>query len=129
MRFVVLLLSTLAVSLSACTGSDSGAGPGGAEPLTAMRHAEVRVGLTEWTIATSRPSVAPGRITILVTNAGATVHDLVVRDSLGSWETPELRPGQQAGLVVRARAHETLDLWCSMPGHRAQGMRTTLSTR
>jgi hypothetical protein len=88
----------------------------------------VRVGLTEWTIVVSRTTVRPGRLVFLVTNTGATVHDLVVQDPQGTWHTPDLSPGQQTGLVVRARPRETLQLWCSMPGHRAQGMYTTITT-
>jgi hypothetical protein len=99
-----------------------------AHPPTPGRHADVRVGLTEWTIVASRSQVRPGRVSILVTNAGATVHDLVVRDRSGTWETPDLHPGEQVRLVVRAAPHDILQLWCSMPGHRAQGMHTTLSS-
>jgi hypothetical protein len=114
------------------TGCGSRAETGGEEmaarPLQADHHAAVRVGLTEWTIVVSQSRVPAGRLRLVVTNAGATTHDLVVRDSRGTWETPDLRPGEQTRLTVRAGPHETLQLWCSMPGHRAQGMHTTLTT-
>ena len=92
-------------------------------PATARR---IRVGLSEWTISTSSATVPSGRVTLVVTNAGGTEHDLVVRGRAGTWETPDLDPGQQSRLTVRGRAGETLHMWCSMPGHRAQGMHTTL---
>lgn len=88
---------------------------------------QVRVGLTEWSIEVSSSRVVPGRVRLVVTNAGATEHDLVVAGKLGSWSTHDLAPGQRARLVVRARGGEVLRLWCSMPGHRAQGMHTTLT--
>jgi hypothetical protein len=118
--------------LALLTGCDADADPAteavAVRPLPGGGPAQVRVGLTEWTIVVSRSEVPPGRLHLLVTNAGATMHDLVVRDSRGTWETADLRPGQRTGLTVRAGPHETLQLWCSMPGHRAQGMHTTLTT-
>ena len=87
----------------------------------------VGVGLTEWTIVVSRHRVSPGRVVLTVTNTGATQHDLVVQGRAGTWKTPVLNPGRQVTLVVHADAGETLALWCSEPGHRAQGMHTTLA--
>lgn len=86
----------------------------------------VRVGLTEWTIVTSDSEVRPGRVTLVVTNTGATEHDLDVQGRAGHWQTPVLDPGQRVTLTVRARPGETLALWCAEPGHRAQGMHTVL---
>ncbi|HEY3529703.1 MAG TPA: hypothetical protein VGK78_11170 [Nocardioides sp.] len=108
--------------------AETGGGELGTRPMSADHAAPVRVGLIEWTIVTSRSRVPAGRLTLVVTNAGTTVHDLVVRDGRGTWETPDLHPGQQTRLTVQAGPHETLQLWCSMPGHRAQGMHTTLTT-
>jgi hypothetical protein len=76
------------------------------------------------------PTVArAGRITLTVTNAGGTGHDLVVAGRDGSWATKELGPGQHTTLAVRGRAGERLHLWCSIPGHRLQGMDTHLPVR
>lgn len=97
-----------------------------------VEPAEVRgvgVGLTEWTIVVSRHRVSPGRVVLTVTNTGATQHDLVVQGRAGTWKTPVLNPGRQVSLVVHADPGETLALWCSEPGHRAQGMHTTLTVR
>jgi hypothetical protein len=89
----------------------------------------VRVGLVEWSITTSKHSVPPGAVRLRVTNAGGTVHDLEVQGVLGDWETPDLSPGEHAVLTVRGRAGETLRMWCTEPGHAADGMRTTLAVR
>lgn len=97
-----------------------------AQPVAEHAVSEVRVGLTEWTIVTSAPLVRPGRVRLVVTNTGATEHDLDVQGRAGRWETPVLDPGQRARLTVRARPGETLALWCAEPGHRAQGMHTVL---
>ncbi len=87
---------------------------------------QVRVGLTEWTVVVGAAAVVPGRVRLVVTNTGATEHDLVVRGRAGQWRTPVLDPGDQAALAIRTEAGEQLALWCDEPGHRAQGMHTTL---
>jgi uncharacterized cupredoxin-like copper-binding protein len=38
-----------------------------------------------------------------------------------------LRPGQQAVLRFQVAPGQRLHLWCSVPGHRAQGMQATLA--
>jgi hypothetical protein len=129
------LLGTLVVGLcglvclSGCSehGSDLGAAPASSHP-SRPAHA-LRVGLTEWTISLAPTVAAPGRVTLSVTNAGGTEHDLVVSGRDGSWATRDLAPGQRARLVVRGRAGERLHLWSSLPGQRLQGMDTHLPVR
>jgi NAD(P)-dependent dehydrogenase (short-subunit alcohol dehydrogenase family) len=124
-------LAAAGALLTALAGCGAEAEPGDQEVAAQVspgEHSPVRVGLTEWTIVVSRSHVPAGRLHLVVTNAGATIHDLVVKDSRGTWETPDLAPGERTRLTVRAGPHETLQLWCSMPGHRAQGMHTTLTT-
>ena len=118
-------LACLTLGLSGCGGPASSEATGASQ--APARH--VRVGLTEWNVAVSSARVLPGRVRLTVTDAGATEHDLVVAGALGSWSTPDLAPGQRARLWVRARPGEVLRLWCSRPGHRAQGMHTTLAVR
>ena len=84
------------------------------------------MGLVEWSVQLSDAVVRPGHVTLEVTNAGGTVHDLVVEGEAGRWETSDLDPGDAATLQVRARPGETMTLWCDVPGHRSQGMETTL---
>ncbi len=106
----------------------AGCGPATSETTepAAPAVSELRVGLTEWAINTSASTVRPGRVQLVVTNAGGTVHDLKVRGREGEWHTAELRPGAEEVLEVRASAGEVLELWCDVPGHRAQGMSTEL---
>lgn len=126
-----LLLAVLLVQiLAGCAqapGRDSEDSAGGAG-RTAVVHAvtHLRAGLTEWSIQTSAHRVVPGKVTIAVTNAGGTVHDLFVRGRHGTWHTARLAPGKHAELTILAVPGETLKLWCSVMGHAAQGMRTTL---
>ena len=123
------LLLCGASGLSSCAaGRSDGAAPASAG--TSARPARaIRVGLSEWTIALAPTVARAGRINLTITNAGGTGHDLVVAGRDGSWATKELAPGQKTTLVVRGRAGERLHLWCSIPGHRLQGMDTHLPVR
>jgi uncharacterized cupredoxin-like copper-binding protein len=127
----VLALLSLLVGLGGC-----GAGTQGQPAVaTTTQHSAgqadkasnlVRVGLLEWSIPTSVSRVHPGKVTLIVTNTGGTQHDLVVQGRRGKWATRPLEPGDHARLVIHAAPSETLHLWCSEPGHRAQGMHTKL---
>ena len=114
----------LALALLTTTGC---AAPADGPAVDAPPAASARVGLTDFAV-TSRPvAVLPGSVRLDVTNAGATVHDLVVRGSSGEWRTPVLRPGEAAQLEIRAEPGERLELWCSVTGHDAAGMRSHLT--
>lgn len=125
-------VAALSVSLPGCADGGEPAPPTGEHALAPQHgtvlgaHAvdQVRVGLTEWTIVTSATHVASGEITFVVTNTGATQHDLVVRGRRGRWHSAHLAPGARTRLSVTAQAGEQLALWCSLSGHEAQGMHT-----
>jgi len=119
-----LALSLVATGCGVPGNADQSTGPkaeASGSPAT-----QLRVGLSEWTIATSADVVAAGDVELVVTNAGGTEHDLVVQGEGGRWETDDLDPGQQDVLRIHTSAGETLRLWCSEPGHEAQGMKTQL---
>jgi plastocyanin len=86
----------------------------------------LRVGLTEWSIETGGAVPAAGELTVLVTNTGATGHDLVVHGEQGTWQTPVLAAGERHELTVTAVPGETLELVCSVSGHHAAGMSAEL---
>jgi uncharacterized cupredoxin-like copper-binding protein len=129
-----LVLGLVAVfgGLPACTSGDQTTPAPRTADAGARRTAPVshlRVGLTEWTVTTSASMVRAGTVRLQVTNAGATQHDLVVSGRRGRWETPGLSPGQRNELAVTAVRGERLRLWCSLPGHEAQGMHATVLVR
>jgi hypothetical protein len=113
-----LLAATLLITGCACTPSTDATAQGAAS--------EIRVGLTEWAIQTGDVLAAPGELTMVVTNTGATRHDLVVDGRAGTWRTPMLDPGERHHLTVRAEAGEQLRLTCTVTGHHAQGMHAEL---
>lgn len=110
----------LAAMLSGCDGSND------TTPVHSPPSEEIRIGLTEWTIETGNAQAAPGDVRLLVTNTGATRHDLVVTGEHGTWATPYLRPGEQHEMDIHVAGGEELALTCSLTGHHAQGMHTNL---
>lgn len=124
-------VAALLLTLAGACGSGPGTAP--ASPRAASQATEeapsrhLRVGLMEWSILTSTHRVRPGTVHLVVTNTGGTEHDLVVQGGTRRWRTEPLDPGDRARLTVHARPGGRLKLWCSEPGHEAQGMYTTLS--
>ena len=82
---------------------------------------DMRVGLTEWEVVTSAPAVAPGRVQLNITNAGATAHDLRIAGAADG-AVPILAPGERRTVTFNVADDGVLTLWCAVPGHRAQGM-------
>lgn len=114
---LLLLAASLCALATGCgTQASSNATPAAAtSPAQPPAH-RVRVGLTEWQVDVSPTRALPGRITLVVTNAGATEHDLVVRSGGRQWSVPTLPPGRQSRVVVHAKAGDTLQLSSHQPG-------------
>ncbi|MEW1841960.1 cupredoxin domain-containing protein [Nonomuraea angiospora] len=68
----------------------------------------------------------PGPVSLEVTNAGATAHDLVVTGHGVSAHTPVLAPGQSTTLHFDAPRGALLTLVCGVGGHEPLGMRGIL---
>ena len=73
-------------------------------------------------------TVSDGEISIAVSNAGPTVHNVKIRDDAGSilGETPDLREGESAPLTATLGPGE-YTLFCSLPGHESLGIKGTLT--
>jgi len=97
--------------------------------------ARMLVTADEWMLISSRQAVRPGRLEIQLYNRGEDAHDIaarrVARDGAGTGRTrrlPETRPGELGEATWRLRRGRYA-LWCTLPGHRAAGMRATLRVR
>lgn len=113
-----------AVSVMAAGCSDPQPQP----PADTAAGGELRVGLVEYAILASHAAVLPGEVVLEVTNAGSEAHDLRVDGALEEAATPTIRPGATALLRFRIPAgQDELVLWCTLPGHRAQGMHARLA--
>jgi len=75
----------------------------------------------------SRPLVAAGPVTIELRNGGEDPHDLVLEDDDAAevGRFAELPPGGLVSQSVVLPAG-TYQLFCSLPGHRAAGMKAML---
>lgn len=111
--------------LSAC-GSGSGAHSSAPVPSGPPTN-ELRVGLLEYRLALSAGALVPGSVSITATNAGATGHDLRLRQGdqvLGA--TAVLSPGQREVLRVDVQPGRLVRLDCTVGGHAEAGMHATL---
>jgi hypothetical protein len=117
-RWLHFVALTALLSMSACHGGTARAsGP----PV-----GRARVGLIEWEITTTAGALVAGPVTLDVTNAGTTVHDLRIKGDRADGQTARLGPGQTATLTVDLAGERRVELWCTVPGHRSQGMDTHL---
>jgi hypothetical protein len=105
--------------------------------LVAVNPAPARMLVTadEWMLLASRQKVAAGRLEIQLYNRGEDAHDLAARrvtragKRVGrTFRVRETRPGDLGEATWRLRSGK-YSLWCTLPGHRAAGMRATLRAR
>lgn len=118
-RLTRALLMVLVVMAGACATADV---PPSGTASTKPPAAEIRIGLTEWSIHTGGAVATAGEVSLIVTNAGGTVHDLVVDGRQGTWRTPMIDPGGRTTVDIETVPGETLALECSVPGHHESGM-------
>jgi hypothetical protein len=97
--------------------------------------ARLMVSAREFSLVLSRQSVTAGPAVIELLNRGEDPHDLrlrrMVRPGVSvrrTFSIPETRSGGLAELEVRLPTGR-YRLWCSLPGHRALGMRATLRVK
>jgi hypothetical protein len=116
---------TLVVTLAAAGACRSGGSPTAPGPAVAR----ARVGLIEWQVTTTAGALVAGPVTLEVTNAGTTVHDLRIKGARADARTAQLAPGQATTLAVDLTGETRVELWCTVAGHRSEGMDTHLPVR
>lgn len=121
-----VLVSWLALALMV-GGCGSGAQSSAPAP-TGPPASEVRVGLLEYRLALSASALTAGTVTLMVTNAGSSAHDLRLRqgsDVLGA--TALLSPGGRETLRVRVSPGRPVRMDCTVPGHAEAGMKAEVA--
>ena len=102
----------------------------GTAPGEARAPARLMVQADEYSLLLSRQSIVRGPARIQFINRGEDPHDLKLQRSGGTHaiSISETRPGAlaQANVSLRTGRYR---LWCSLPGHRALGMRAKLRVR
>ena len=118
-----LLVIASVAAMAACGTS------GAPAQAPAAESSEIPIGLAEYMITVPQLLARPGSLALQVTNAGATAHNLEVRQGaqvLGTTRT--LHPGEAQRLTVTVTSlGGNLRLLCTLPGHDVAGMSTKLS--
>ncbi len=96
--------------------------PAGASPKPPV----VKAVETDFHIALSKHSFAPGHYTFDAENKGHVTHSLeITGPGLKHPTTKNLSPGQSANLTVTFK-NGAYDVFCPVPGHKALGMNVNL---
>jgi hypothetical protein len=95
--------------------------------------ARLLVAADEWSLVLSRSTLAAGPAIVQFQNRGQDPHDLRLRAIGGAASRQpigiaEIRPSRLGDLQLRLSPGR-YRLWCSLPGHRAKGMRAVLRVR
>ena len=77
------------------------------------------------------PKAPPGPARIELHNSGEDPHDMVIKRLGGNAKHrfDELPPGESQELELKLRAGSRYNLWCTLPGHRSQGMEATMRVK
>ena len=114
-------------------GSSSGGSSGGSSASTGTSGSSSASGST---IVEKEFSITPATITasagstLTVQNSGTVGHNLVIADSTGKIlaQTTAIQPGQSGSLTLPSTVTAgTYQAYCSIPGHKQQGMTATLT--
>ena len=95
-----------------------------AVPSAAFSATSVPVSETEFKITTDLTSFKAGQITFVAKNDGKIPHDLAVKET--GDKTKEIPPGGTAALKVNLKPGK-YELYCTIPGHEAAGMKLTIT--
>ena len=103
--------------------------------LLAIAPSRMLVTADEWMLLSSRQKVAAGKVEVQLYNRGEDVHDLAARRLTRAgkpfgrtFRVRETRPSDLGESTWRLKSGK-YSLWCTLPGHRAAGMRATLRAR
>ena len=132
----LIATSLLALAVAACGGAGTtsapatGAAPSDSAPSAAAPSAAtqaIAVLVKDFTLDPLDVAVA-GTVSLAVTNAGPTVHNVVIRDDAGAvlGTTADLKTGESETLTVEIPAGSYI-LFCSLPGHESLGIKGTLT--
>ena len=133
-------IGLLLIAVSGCSGavSQTPTGSAAAAPSATSAASVSSSGVTNATPITERDfkidtpdiTVTGESVSLAVTNAGPTVHDLTIRDAAGSVlaETKDLKPGTSETVTVKLPAG-TYTIFCALPGHESLGLKGTLTVR
>jgi uncharacterized cupredoxin-like copper-binding protein len=114
--------TTAASSAAPAPAASSGAAPPAAPAGTTVSATEA-----DFSITLSQKAFTPGTYVFKVTNAGKYGHNLVIAGpGVNSVTSETMRSGGSGAVTVTLKAG-SYELWCSIPGHKDQGMDVTIT--
>ncbi len=113
----ILLLAALALAGAAIAGAVAHAG---------ASKTTIRVTEREFKIGLSTTHTAAGSVRFEVKNTGKFPHALSISGAGVKAKTKLIQPGKSAVLLLTLKSG-SYALWCPVPGHAAQGMKSSLS--
>lgn len=124
----------IAAMLAAATWP--GVDPGGAAATTPKGPAHLLVYAQEWSLWPSTTKLPAGTIDVELWNRGEDAHDLRIRrlNSAGQMAGPidgavRVTPSGEISHAVWHLKPGHYEVYCSLPGHLAMGMHTTITIR
>jgi uncharacterized cupredoxin-like copper-binding protein len=128
-------LATLALGAAGCGGDDDNSSdtsastpapaPAATTPATSTPAASgggaVTISESEFKLDPANATAKAGKVTVEAKNDGQTVHDLEVEGNGVEEKTAALQPGSSAKLNLDLKPGK-YEMYCTIDGHRAQGM-------
>ncbi len=91
------------------------------EGEAAAEGQKVSVGEVEYKIQLPKTTFAPGKYTFEVENKGHIPHNLTIKGPGGTEATQDISAGGGGSISVKLE-RGSYDFYCSIPGHKQQGM-------
>ena len=128
MRRIAVLLPAVLV-LAACGGGSPSTAPGGASTAsggTALQT--IQISEKEFSLSPGIVSLPKaGTYAFKVTNNGTVPNALEIKGNGVAQKTGSIAPGSSATLSVKLSKTGSYDMYCPIDGHRAQGMKGSIS--
>ena len=122
MRLALFLLPAT-VLLAGCGGSSSGSSMQGGAVVKTIQISEKEFSLTPSTVTVSKP----GTYAFQVSNKGTITHAFEVEGNGVEEKSGDIQAGSSGTLKVTFSKDGSYEIYCPIDGHKAQGMKGTLS--
>lgn len=121
----------LAVSLAACGGggSSNSGNSGSSNTSGSSSSSTITATEKEFSITLSDSTVKAGKVTFDIHNTGTVQHDIAVKGNGVNSNSGLIDAGKTKTWSVTLNTPGSYTIYCSVPGHEAQGMKTTLTVQ